>query len=83
MADFLTLRFVVLSFGFVQIWINSQSPNGDNSQTRKDKIMGNSTPPKMGNNGGTTLVRINGKRIYLGKYGNLEASQNYARYIAE
>ena len=26
-----------------------------------------SQPPKMGNNGGTAFVRINGKRIYLGK----------------
>lgn len=43
----------------------------------------NSTPPKMGNNGGTAFVRINGKRIYLGKYGSQEAAQNYARYIAE
>jgi integrase len=42
-----------------------------------------STPPKMGNNGGTAFVRINGKRIYLGKYGSQEAAQNYARYIAE
>ncbi|MDR1141558.1 MAG: hypothetical protein LBL62_07685, partial [Planctomycetaceae bacterium] len=45
--------------------------------------MGNSTPPKMGNNGGTAFVRINGKRIYLGKYGSQEVAQNYARYIAE
>ncbi|MDR1269041.1 MAG: hypothetical protein LBK82_05920 [Planctomycetaceae bacterium] len=45
--------------------------------------MGNSTPPKMGNNGGSAFVRINGKRIYLGKYGSPEAAQNYARYIAE
>jgi integrase len=42
-----------------------------------------STPPKMGNNGGTAFVRINGKRIYLGKYGSPDAAQNYARYIAE
>ena len=25
--------------------------------------------PKKNNNGGTAFVRINGKRIYLGKYG--------------
>jgi hypothetical protein len=50
----------------------------------KGKIMGkNSAPPKMGNNGGTVFVRINGKRIYLGKYGSSEAAQNYARHIAE
>jgi len=42
-----------------------------------------STPPKMGNNGGTAFVRINGKRIYLGKYGSPEARQNYARCMAE
>ena len=37
----------------------------------------------MGNNGGTAFVRINGKRIYLGKFGSSEAKQNYARCIAE
>jgi integrase len=37
----------------------------------------------MGNNGGTAFVRINGKRIYLGKYGSPEAKQNYARCVAE
>jgi len=37
----------------------------------------------MGNNGGTAFVRINGKRIYLGKFGSTEAKQNYARCIAE
>ena len=37
----------------------------------------------MGNNGGTTFVRINGKRIYLGKFGSPEAAQNYARCVAE
>ena len=42
-----------------------------------------STPPKMGNNGGTAFVRINGKRIYLGKFGSPEAAQNYAQCIAE
>jgi integrase len=42
-----------------------------------------SKPPKMGNNGGTAFVRINGKRIYLGKFGSSEANQNYARCIAE
>ena len=42
-----------------------------------------STPPKMGNNGGTAFVRINGKRIYLGKFGSPEAAQNYARCVAE
>ena len=38
-----------------------------------------SSPPKMGNNGGTAFVRINGKRIYLGKFCSPEAAQNYAR----
>ena len=42
-----------------------------------------SLPPKMGNNGGTAFVRINGKRIYLGKFGSPEANQNYARCVAE
>ena len=42
-----------------------------------------STPPKLGNNGGTAFVRINGKRIYLGKFDSPEARQNYARHIAE
>ena len=42
-----------------------------------------SSPPKMGNNGGTAFVRINGKRIYLGKFGSPEAKQNYARCVAE
>ena len=42
-----------------------------------------SNPPKMGNNGGTVSVRINGKRIYLGKFGSPEAAQNYARCVAE
>ena len=37
----------------------------------------------MGNNGGTAFVRINGKRIYLGKFGSPEAAQNYARCVAE
>ena len=37
----------------------------------------------MGNNGGTAFVRINGKRIYLGKFGSAEAAQNYARCVAE
>ena len=37
----------------------------------------------MGNNGGTAFVRINGKRIYLGKFGSPEAKQNYARCVAE
>ena len=37
----------------------------------------------MGNNGGTAFVRINGKRIYLGKFGTPEAAQNYARCVAE
>jgi hypothetical protein len=32
-----------------------------------------SKPPKMGNNGGTAFVQINGKRIYLGKFGSAEA----------
>ncbi|MDR3198668.1 MAG: site-specific integrase [Planctomycetaceae bacterium] len=41
------------------------------------------SPPKMGNNGGTAFVRIDGKRIYLGKFGSTEAAQNYARYVAE
>jgi integrase len=41
------------------------------------------SPPKVGNNGGTAFVRINGKRIYLGKFGSPEAAQNYARCIAE
>ena len=40
-------------------------------------------PPKMGNNGGTAFVRINGKRIYLGKFGSAKAKQNYARCVAE
>ncbi|MCL2006432.1 MAG: hypothetical protein FWG73_09825, partial [Planctomycetaceae bacterium] len=42
-----------------------------------------SSPPKMGNNGGTAFVRINGKRIYLGKFGSPEAKQNYAQCVAE
>ena len=42
-----------------------------------------SCPPKMGNNGGTAFVRINGKRVYLGKFGSAEANQNYARCVAE
>ena len=42
-----------------------------------------SSPPKMGNNGGTAFVRINGKRIYLGKFGSAEVAQNYARCVAE
>jgi len=42
-----------------------------------------SIPPKLGNNGGTAFVRINGKRIYLGKFDSLEARRNYARHIAE
>jgi integrase len=42
-----------------------------------------STPPKMGNNGGTAFVRINGKRTYLGKFGSADAAQNYARCVAE
>ena len=37
----------------------------------------------MGNNGGTAFVRINGKRVYLGKFGTAEANQNYARRVAE
>ena len=37
----------------------------------------------MGNNGGTAFVRINGKRVYLGKFGSPEAKQNYARCVAE
>jgi hypothetical protein len=37
----------------------------------------------MGNNGGTAFVRINGKRVYLGKFGSAEAAQNYARCAAE
>jgi integrase len=37
----------------------------------------------MGNNGGTAFVRINGKRVYLGKFGTPEANQNYARCVAE
>ena len=37
----------------------------------------------MGNNGGTAFVRINGQRVYLGKFGSPEAKQNYARCIAE
>ena len=37
----------------------------------------------MGNNGGTAFVRVNGKRIYLGKFGSPEAAQNYAQCIAE
>ena len=42
-----------------------------------------SRPPKMGNNGGTAFVRINGQRVYLGKFGSSEAAQNYARCVAE
>ena len=42
-----------------------------------------SRPPKMGNNGGTAFVRINGKRVYLGRFGSPEAAQNYARCVAE
>ena len=42
-----------------------------------------SRPPKMGNNGGTAYVRVNEKRVYLGKFGSPEAAQNYARCIAE
>jgi len=37
----------------------------------------------MGNNGGTAFVRINGKRVYLGKFGSVEAAKNYARCVAE
>jgi integrase len=37
----------------------------------------------MGNNGGTAFVRINGQRVYLGKFGSPEAAQNYARCVAE
>jgi integrase len=37
----------------------------------------------MSRNGDTAFVRINGKRIYLGKYGSPEATENYARCIAE
>jgi integrase len=37
----------------------------------------------MGNNGGTAFIRVCGQRIYLGKFGSSEASQNYARYVAE
>src|SRR5215469_7034084 len=50
-----------------------------------DEIMtkSHSTPPKMGNNGGTAFVRINGKRIYLGKFGSPEAAQSYAQCVAE
>ena len=50
-----------------------------------ERIMSKShpNPPKMGNNGVTTFVRINGKRIYLGKFGTPEANQNYARCVAE
>ena len=40
-------------------------------------------PPKMGRNGDTAFVRINGKRLYLGPYGSPEAAQKYARIIAE
>lgn len=40
-------------------------------------------PPKMGRNGDTAFVRVNGKRIYLGPYGSPEAGQRYARIIAE
>ena len=32
---------------------------------------------------GTAFVRVNGKRIYLGKFGTPEAAQNYAQCIAE
>ena len=39
--------------------------------------------PKMGRNGDTAFVRINGKRVYLGPYGSPEAAQKYARLIAE
>ena len=50
-----------------------------------ERIMSKSqtNPPKIGNNGGTAFVRINGKRIYLGKFGSPEARQNYARCVAE
>src|SRR5215469_14919227 len=41
------------------------------------------TPPKMSNNSGTAFVRIDGKRIYLGKFGSPEAEKNYAKCIAE
>ncbi|MCL2711545.1 MAG: hypothetical protein FWE95_11765 [Planctomycetaceae bacterium] len=37
----------------------------------------------MGNNGGTAFIRINGKRIYLGKFGSAESAQNYARCVTE
>jgi len=37
----------------------------------------------MGNNGGTAFVRVNGKRVYLGKFGSSEAAQNYAQCVAE
>jgi len=37
----------------------------------------------MGNNGGTAFVRINGNRVYLGKFGTAKANQNYARCVAE
>ena len=37
----------------------------------------------MGNNGDTAFVRIDGQRIYLGKFGSTEAAQNYARCVAE
>jgi len=37
----------------------------------------------MGRNGQTVLVRINGKREYLGPYGSPEAAPKYARIVAE
>ena len=55
-----------------------QTPN-----LRKIMTKSHSSPPKMGNNGGTAFVRINGKRVYLGKFGSAEAAQNYARCVAE
>jgi integrase len=42
-----------------------------------------STPPKMSRNGSTAFMRIDGKRIYLGKFGSAEADKNYARCVAE
>ena len=61
------------------------SRNGHFTSLTLTKIMkkSQSTPPRMGNNGGTAFVRINGKRIYLGKFGSPEAAQNYARCVAE
>ena len=40
-------------------------------------------PPKMGKMGNYAVVRYQGKKIMLGRWGSDEAKQAYARFITE